>query len=318
MVSHVRRSRGFTLIELLVVIAIIGILIARLLPAVQLAREAARRTQCKNNLKQLGLALHNYHDTYLRFPPGYIYNEVPPNKGTFTTYMVALFPFIEQTAIYSNFDSNGWFSCIFNPANAIPVSTPVNTLLCPSDGLGGPASSIFKDQFGLTHALSRSNYLGFFGLDDDDSVNNKPAIFSKFFGAKIGDIADGTSNTLAMGEYLTGVSSANDFRGVHWSAQPSQAMIYYGLTPNSSTPDGLVTFWCSADFGPDTNAPAQNLPCISLPGVAGATVASRSRHTGGVQVVMCDGSVHFISENIDTTMWQALGSMKGGEVVGEF
>ena len=332
-----QRWRGFTLIELLVVIAIIAILIALLLPAVQQAREAARRTQCKNNLKQMGLATHNYHDTHLRFPPGWIlaqYDDTGsitnPNEGQWmSTYMYYLFPYLEQKPLYDGFWGTFTNSFVIGPAfglgatpeHVLSVGTPVSALLCPSDGMGGNVSTFFRD-LAPTHynICSRSNYLGFFGLDVQDMFVNKSAVFARNYGAKIGDITDGSSNTLVFGEYLTGVGPGNDFRGSFWSPQPSQAYIFTRNTPNSPIPDSIDGFWCGDGYGPTTDRPDLNLPCISVNwwNTPNTSVASRSRHPGGSQVCLADGSVQFASENIDVGIWQALGSRAGGETISDW
>ena len=307
-----RKSAGFTLVELLVVITIIGILIALLLPAVQAAREAARRTQCANNMKQLGLALHGFSELHGSFPPGAI-NKPPgsvnwgPNRQTWAIW---LYPFLEQQAVYDKFDptlSGNGNACWCNTANSTGSSPPtalvVSALYCPSDGLGGTTKTLPP-----CGKFSLSNYLGFFGhIAHDNGVpgvspKNKKAAFGINFGACFADIKDGTSHSLALGEYLTGVpNSTVDTRGLIWQDEPAGSQLYTQYTPNSSNPDVIWPGYCVHD-------PANNLPCTES---TDETAASRSRHPGGVNVTMCDGSVAFVGDNVSIGVWQALGSIDG-------
>ena len=262
------RSRGFTLIELLVVIAIIAVLIALLLPAVQQAREAARRSQCKNNLKQLGLAMHNYHDVYNVFPVGQ-YN------CCWGTWMVGILPYIEQAPLFQLYQNSGGNDATGPRYSSAPNTTQVTTrrlavLTCPSDKDSRP-----------------------FG-------NLKPYGFR--------DATDGTSTTLLMAEVLQG--NGSDLRGFSWWGDASQFTTY--LTPNSALPDRIYT------IGFCNNQPERNLPCDVATSANPTMFGSRSMHEGGVQVIMCDGSSKFVSENIDLNTWRAIGTTQGSEVVGEF
>lgn len=303
---------GFTLVELLVVIAIIGILVALLLPAVQAAREAARRTQCKNNLKQIGLALHNYHDTQKSFPPGTVWGTGARYSNPRTGgYIMHIFPYLEQSNVYDKIDFSVSGILWYYGNNKAMTSATVETLLCPSDGEGG------------THAIDptqgpimKSNYLGFYsGYQQGDIFTtdpNKRAVFGGNRGASLADITDGTSNTMIVGEFLTGASSS-EFRGFAFSDQANGAQLYTEFGPNSSSPDRCcnMTSWCS-------NRPNQNLPAVAGNCSTTDTAGSRSRHTGGVQVLLADGSIHFISDSIDLTLWRHLATIAGGEVVANF
>lgn len=315
MSTSCRRKRGFTLIELLVVIAIIAILIALLLPAVQQAREAARRTQCKNNLKQLGLAAHNYHDVYLQFPLGVASSADPATSIWGQTFTVALFPYLEQNAISEQYDGSGpaglgLISFVINANNStiVPISLP--TLLCPSDYGAAPHSGVFGwDVSKSNYQMITTNIDAYFGIPAGAS-----GAMGFNDGSRMADITDGSSSTLFLTEYLTGTGSS-DFRGVHWDANGGRSYVYSNTTPNSSVPDD-ITFWCP----PSANLPEKNLPCND-PGFIPTNshnIASRSRHTGGVQSVLCDGSVRFFSENIDLSIWQGLTTRAGGETLGAY
>ena len=341
------RIRGFTLVELLVVIAIIGILVALLLPAVQAAREAARRVQCTNNLKQFGLALQNYHSARGSFPPGNVVDAAPggaaPRRNLRPEWpylIVHLFAHLERPALAAIVDELlgrphllPWFS---NSADDWPAgieTAPVDVFFCPSDGLGGvriaPGSLPASPYATNSVSLFKSNYLGLFSGDDvsfvdreivlqgiystplpadADELSRKQAVFGVNRGASFKQITDGASSTIAVVEYLTGTQE--DLRGWFWTSQAGASLIFTKNTPNSSAHDVLIGpagEWCN----PQTNLPAQNLPCI---GGGPQTAASRSQHPGGVNTLMCDGSVHFTNDSIDRTIWQALGTIQGDEV----
>jgi prepilin-type N-terminal cleavage/methylation domain-containing protein len=314
-----RNSGGFTLVELLVVIAIIGILIALLLPAVQAAREAARRTQCSNNFKQLGLAMHNYHDSKKCFPtgvtwPGGIYGR--PARQNFHYHLL---PYHEHGTIYDLFshDNLPWLILWAN-ANRQATAAEIPNLLCPSDGLGG--KTITDTGYSPPQTWPYCNYSGVFnGFQLGDlSIPGRPApspsIYATFDANRttcFRDMTDGTSNTMCMAESLTGPSGY--YRGQAYSDQPCGAMVMTELGPNSPLPDRCYPYptWCQ-------HLPDQNLPSVSGNGSTTDTCASRSRHPGGVQVALGDGSARFISETIDLTIWRALATIRGGESLGPF
>ncbi len=327
-----RSRRGFTLIELLVVIAIIAVLIALLLPAVQQAREAARRTQCKNNLKQLGLAMHNYHDTFNGFP-------IPNFSCCWGTWQMGILPFVEQANMLNQYTNLGGIDATgpryAGTTNAVNVTSKrLSFLTCPSDIPNAPINATIG---GTVYGITSHNYavnLGetvaaqqtallttgnakyddarfrgapFIRLGGDQATGSWPAIRAKMRG--IGTITDGTSSTLLMSELVQG--KGTDLRGFSWWGDGSHFETL--LLPNSKDPDQVASN-C-------TSEPAANLPCVVAPTTGTAwrmTVASRSRHTGGVQSVLCDGSVRFVSENVDKLTWRALGSSEDAQVVGEF
>jgi prepilin-type N-terminal cleavage/methylation domain-containing protein/prepilin-type processing-associated H-X9-DG protein len=314
-----QKSTGFTLVELLVVITIIGILIALLLPAVQAAREAARRMQCSNNLKQIGLALHNFASVKGTFPPG-IACSPPMSYGPapfeWTYFLHQLLPYMEQDSYFAAIDgprfdlpnpwapaSAGWSK--WASLNNIAISG----LLCPDDGLG---SAMLLVAPGLR--LAKSNYLGVFsGLSDAEAFTPVSeahrAVFGFGKGTAFGDIKDGTSNTVAVAEYLKGLDE-NDVRGAPLSNRAGLHLLFVKWGPNSTAADNIYPSFCTAGM----SQPDLNLPCTTTAG-SDAFASSRSRHPGGVNVLYCDGSTHFVPDGVDIDVWQSLGWINDGKTV---
>ncbi len=314
--SH-RKSRGFTLIKLLVVIAIIAILIALLLPAVQQAREAARRTQCKNNLKQLGLAIHNYHDVYNCIPIAAVGGGV-----NHVSAHARLLPFIEQAQLFALVNFNVDYT---DASNDVAEFTEVQAFRCPSDPTKLPASVGGRNNYYWNAGNGVVMYTS--GATGQPSPNGIVFLNKKF---RFNDIIDGLSNTSAMAEKITGDGSNGISTAKIDTYRP-------GTYPNNA--DEATTQCNAADVtnlaqqgysnvgGPwlqqyhSTNQfnhvlPPNGRSCMFPPGRIATT--ANSHHTGGVQIMLCDGSVRFISENIDIGNWRKLGSIDGGEVLGEF
>ncbi|WP_339909974.1 DUF1559 domain-containing protein [Symmachiella dynata] len=316
-------NRGFTLIELLVVIAIIAILIALLLPAVQQAREAARRTQCRNNLKQIGLALHNYHDAHQMFAPFGVAND---GGSFYNTWVALLLPYVEQSPLYnqSDFSIQSWQGS--DPEATKLRESPLSYMTCPTDVDVGLAD--FTDGTTVYSSWARGNYnanvgpgpgcvadgVDFYAPPVEYGGGKSGAPFSINVGRRIRDFRDGTSNTVLISEILK--VPGNDFRGVMFLL-PEFGYYNHDRSPNTSTPDDLrggtygqcVSIDRAPCVGPFTGW--QDSPVDGI-------VSARSLHVGGVMVLLGDGSARFVSENLDLQVWQNLGITNDGNVLGEF
>lgn len=319
-------KRGFTLVELLVVIAIIGILVGLLLPAVQAAREAARRMQCSNNLKQLGLSLHNYHDANRGFPTQVNYG---PGRAPYTTpyhhtWMTGLLPYIEQTALYSTID----FSRPAWGQEFIRQSIP--SFQCPSDvaftvvknAHEGMAPTSYGGSEGFHwHPEAHINYT--FG---EQVSGDCSGLFTVTKWNKMGSIMDGTSNSIAISETDTmghgGGAILTSGSGARRSTGNVYRVAFVGLPHagwganesgnNAVRADGSAN--ASGTFfrnGPSTFTPSY----LAAWGPNAEWHGPSSYHTGGVQSVFCDGSVSFISEGIDMGAWIKLNGIADGNVI---
>ena len=332
-----RAHRGFTLIELLVVIAIIAVLIALILPAVQAAREAARRGQCINNLKQIGIALSNYHTAFDRFPMGttiaYSDPGVQTNWGTWSSHALLL-PYLDNQPLWAaaNFSWNCWYDVGYN-VNSTVFNTRLAFFLCPSDGKSGPSNT--------------NNYMGSMGTATNPWTLLGNGIFSNQTCSSFSNLRDGSTTTIAFSEALvsdalhstnyrdgvaTGVGSAgsgdsaagnlpgvmadlqtctqlwqskqaipaSEDKGYRWAAGSPGVTLFNTIVP----PNSQQYQWagcrmdcvgCGFDFGQYENA--------------------TSNHSGGVNVLMCDGSVQWVKNSVAMNVWWALGTTASSDIV---
>jgi prepilin-type N-terminal cleavage/methylation domain-containing protein/prepilin-type processing-associated H-X9-DG protein len=349
----VRRRSAFTLIELLVVIAIIAILIGLLLPAVQKVREAGSRLQCQNNLKQIGLALHNYHDVNKAFPfgKGPDYTKSRPGSAAYARWSVhsQILPYMEQDNLYKSIDftyppdTPGMFGAIpFMPPYTNPGSinlaqcqAPIKIFICPSDV--SPSGGSSGGWFGA------NNYVGNLGaqylcdLSEQlpstiDPTAQANGVLYYLSSVRITDITDGTSNTALFSEKLRGTGAPDPRRDMFIIPNTTSLAATYatcqGINANTATP---LTHWQGASWvmgemccttynhvSPPNTTTCAGLPFPGNMANMAMQVPPSSNHTNGVNLLLCDGSVHFITNSIDLATWRGLGSRNGGEVLGDY
>jgi prepilin-type N-terminal cleavage/methylation domain-containing protein/prepilin-type processing-associated H-X9-DG protein len=325
--SRARKSQataGFTLVELLVVIAIIALLVALLLPAVQSAREAARRTQCTNNQRQICLAMVNHHDTKQHFSHG-VYNYIdstgttpPPYNNTQDRrcWFHDNLAYIEEGALFADFDAHMKTG---RSALAYPkLGTPVPTFACPSDGLSPKLQTFWGGLDDLPTQGMSGNYVACTG---DDYFNPAPPPGSRYnrltytahlrgvyfaqSKVRIKHITDGTSHTLLISELiLSPDTDSHDIRGRYYNPAHGGVLFSTRIPPNTLVPDRFN--WCS-------RSPVPRAPCIWS--AVSMFVSARSYHPGGVITGFADGSVRFVTNEVDASAYMAAGSRKGQEPI---
>jgi len=346
------KPKGFTLVELLVVIAIIGTLIALLLPAVQAAREAARRMSCTNNLKQVGLAMHNFHDSHHNFPVGSPsrtcagYEQIPGWQYRWGPSAM-LTPYMEQFNVYKslnldvplyghtgNYKGPGYG---VHPSNLVPVTQEIAFFYCPSDRQRKVVPPDAETQW------AASNYMACWGrsaptatgtaiMDDADGLFNSRAA------VRFADVIDGTSNTAAFSESLL-PDPSTPWSGKVVLTQQNKDLVIVGAASGGGptlTVESCMRFGEAVASQPARTTrwvdgfilytayyhwwePNSSIPdCAKWSPLTSLWQMARSRHPGGVNVGFADGSVHFVSDTVDLETWRALGSRNGGEVPGQF
>ncbi len=318
--SASQRQRGFTLIELLVVIAIIAVLIALLLPAVQQAREAARRSQCKNNLKQIGLAIHNYESSLRVFPPGRL------GFPMVFSVQAHLLPYMDGAGLYNLLDFNKapnfGTPAVPMTQNEIAARTIIPAYLCPSE-----FGQISGNDFGPTNYVASAGS----GTGVANSINTGDGVMFSRSSVRFRDVIDGLSNTICFGEQTLGIGGNPSSSGSSPRDAEGEVLELVGPTPTTDAacvPGGGTwngfrgAKWLNGHYG-DTiynhyyGPNAKQFDCGNKSHNFGLT-AARSRHEGGVHGLLCDGSVRFISESLDLSIWRGLSTRAGGEILGEF
>lgn len=319
LIRNSSKKRGFTLVELLVVIAIIGVLVGLLLPAVQAAREAARRMQCVNNLRQYGIAMQTYADSNQALPPG---ANAWGSLGHMKTWMVDIWPYVEQSALADRFDPNRhWWqepNAVWDGSGNGVVETQLSIYYCPSDRVNA-MSTIEGDC-----PYARGNYVVNVGNGTapmDTGASSAPFKWLDLYfpgtlvaqePTKLRQITDGQSNTMMLAEVLVAMEDSDaDTRGQIFGGDQAGWFFTTNNTPNTSVPDRCGWNWC-------VSRPEQNLPCTTAGNnISTVTMAPRSRHPGGVNVVMVDSSVQFQGDDIDLALFRAMGTSQGDDLGNE-
>jgi prepilin-type N-terminal cleavage/methylation domain-containing protein/prepilin-type processing-associated H-X9-DG protein len=294
-----RDRRGFTLIELLVVIAIIAVLIALLLPAVQSAREAARRSQCVNNLMQLGISLQNYESSHEVFPPGVINGTGPVldlPKGYHFGWITQVLPYCEQRNVYNHFNFKAG---LYESQNLTTRTSLVRSFLCPSDP--GPNRA--------TNKVAMTNYVGCHNDVEAPIDAKNHGVFFLNSAIRYEDIPDGSSQTIFLGEKL------NDGLGEGWASGTRASLRNTGTAPNSRFNSPLAPGAASAAIGIDEDDETAAALKAAPPGTPGFVGGFASRHPGGANSAFGDGSVRFLKNSISPGIFKLLGNRADGEIL---
>jgi len=336
--QRIRKERGFTLVELLVVIAIIGILVALLLPAVQAAREAARKMSCGNNLKQLGIAMHSYHETYKTLPHCGLFSWTrQSNNGhrwgntSRGSILVDLLPFMELDTIYNNLDFESpavtgggnrfWLQA--SPVTGVQYRAEIiPSFICPSADVDphttftNPKTARAISCYGKSLGAQRMNSRGGWCVDypgnvfgtgrknhgNDARSSQLSGVFARgHWGARFRDITDGTSQVIAMGEIIPSKASHHRNGWMHYNS------LWTATTAPINYP--IIGLWERGYKGPESCTHWQNYQ---------TALGFKSKHKGGAQFVFADGSVHLLAETMDYMTYQRLGCRRDGEPLGEF
>jgi prepilin-type N-terminal cleavage/methylation domain-containing protein/prepilin-type processing-associated H-X9-DG protein len=329
--------RGFTLVELLVVIAIIGILIALLIPAVQAAREAGRRSQCLNNLKQIGLAIQNHHDAKGALPPGRNRTMVDGNGLCFSAYAYLL-PYLEAGSLYDTIDFSANPDAPPQPA----IGQTIPYFLCPTD-MGHVAVQLQAGSAMHNYPLNTGTTLPV----SPRNAGGVPVTGIFYENSKINwrDVLDGTSNTVCIGETVRSVPGRGESPPGKWDGTPTDGFVLTTGNDNSTNGPELTSYpsQCAAGnqlqqtrgskwlYGAPGHSMYNHMRAPNDPGVdcrgglphsnrtnaqwdrLSHNVAAHSRHPGGVNALFCDGHIQFVRSSISLTVWRAVGSRQGGE-----
>jgi len=335
-------------VELLVVIAIIGILVGLLLPAVQAAREAARRMQCTNNIRQLGLAAHN-HESALKFlPPAYRGQQIGGAPGYFDLWgtLALLTPYLEQTSVYNSIDLSKTMYQLTSPFGIqapLACQTRVPTFICPSD----KGESVCSNAYGIVGELTPTNYAFCLGTGTTTgrtgwrgSPWDADGVFFAQSKVRMTDIKDGTSNTIGASERILGEGGEATTVATRADIKPQTMFVHPGAETNDANCGSTLRTnfsqrrmytWVAGEprctsynhyyapndkINPDCVANFTGTDPVARSSGHGLSTA-RSRHTGGVNAWYCDGSVRFVSDSVNMTIWQALATRTGGEVVSD-
>jgi prepilin-type N-terminal cleavage/methylation domain-containing protein len=285
-----RQRTAFTLVELLVVIAIIGVLVGLLLPAVQHARAAARRISCFNNLKQLGLGLHNYESAHRKLPSGYIFKPGPQGNHAGLGWGAMILPQLEQANVYAQLNLN---VPLFDPANRGAREQHLSVFLCPEDSV---SANGFVEMGSEKYAMA--SYVASFGPPDlDDTQEKRDGLFSRNSACRYAHITDGLSNTLACGERQNGPFRKAGVHGPHFSYETTWAGAIRELSDPSDDHGHMVLF----QTGHTPNSAYSDDRDVSAP------------HLGYANFLIADGSVRLITEQIEFRVYQSLSTRAGGE-----